>query len=102
MKIDQKIQYPAVTLNGTQKNTAASSVKETSGADNTGKTDFSVSISKTAGQLSKAAELSATASTSEFEVRQDKIDSIREQLASGNYNISGKDVAIKMLNALTG
>jgi len=37
---------------------------------------------------------------SEDDVRLDKVAAIREQLAKGNYNISGKDVADKILNAL--
>lgn len=34
------------------------------------------------------------------EIRRAKIAAIRDQLASGNYNISGKDVANKILEAL--
>ena len=36
------------------------------------------------------------------EIRRQKVDAIRQQLASGTYNISGKDVADKILNALKG
>ncbi len=100
MKIDQNIQYPTAALTGAQKGGGQPQAKEAASPDNTGGTAFSVSISKTAGQLSKAAELSANASTSDFEIRQDRIDSIKNQLASGNYNISGRDVATRMLNAL--
>lgn len=103
MKIDQNIQYPAAALTGAQKGGGQQpQAKEAANPDKTGGTAFSISISKTAGQLSKAAELSANASTSDFEIRQDRIDSIRDQLASGSYNISGRDVATKMLNALKG
>lgn len=35
-------------------------------------------------------------------VRQERLASIREQLAAGTYNISGKDVASKIINALKG
>ncbi len=35
------------------------------------------------------------------EVRTEKVQNISQQLASGNYNISGQDVASKMLMALT-
>jgi len=38
----------------------------------------------------------------EEEIRQTKIEVIREQLASGTYSISGKDVAAKILNILKG
>jgi len=34
------------------------------------------------------------------EIRRAKVAAIRDQLASGNYNISGKDVANKILEAL--
>lgn len=54
---------------------------------------YKVSFSPQAEQLLKAAP-------SEEEVRRDKIAAIREQLAAGSYNISGKDVAAKILNAL--
>lgn len=35
-------------------------------------------------------------------IRQNRLASIREQLSAGTYNISGKDVANKILNALKG
>jgi|GEM_PF-805919 len=97
MKIDQQIQHPAVTPGNTQKIGFPDSAKEAPNAD---KSAFNISISKEAGQLLKVIELSASASTSEFEIRWGKVGAIREQLASGNYNISGKDVALKILNAL--
>ena len=39
-------------------------------------------------------------SQKEDEIRQAKVAAIRDQLASGNYSISGKDVADRILNAL--
>lgn len=54
---------------------------------------FTVSISSSAGQKLEAA-------ASEEEIRRAKVAAIREQLAAGSYNISGKDVAAKILNAL--
>lgn len=36
------------------------------------------------------------------ELRREKVAAIRDQLASGSYNISGRDVASKILNALKG
>jgi|SRR5450631_850538 len=54
---------------------------------------FKVSISPQAEQLRKAAP-------ADEEIRRDKVAAIRDQLASGTYNISGKDVATKILNAL--
>ena len=51
-------------------------------------------------QLSDKVKDMMAAVPSEDEVRLDKVAAIREQLAKGNYNISGKDVADKILNAL--
>lgn len=102
MKIDQKIQYQATMLNKPENNTLARSTKETSPQGKTDGGAFSVSISKTAGNLVKATELLAKTSSSEDEIRLDKINAIKEQLAAGAYNISGKDVATKILNALKG
>ena len=59
----------------------------------TGNAAFKVDISTSAEQLLKAAP-------SEEQIRRDKVEAIRNQLASGSYNISGKDVAAKILNAL--
>jgi anti-sigma28 factor (negative regulator of flagellin synthesis) len=36
------------------------------------------------------------------EARRDRLNIIRQQLAEGSYNISGKDVAAKMLKLLKG
>lgn len=48
-------------------------------------------------------ELSSTASRmSDDEARLIKLNTIRQQLAEGSYNISGKDVADKMLKILKG
>ena len=38
----------------------------------------------------------------EDKARRERLDAIRQQLATGSYNISGKDVADKMLNLLKG
>ena len=99
MKIDQNIQYQATMLNNKQKNTATRSGKETSSPGKPDGAPFSVTISRTAENLIKATELSK-APSGEDEIRPDKIAAIKDQLASGNYNISGRDVAIKILNAL--
>jgi len=48
----------------------------------------------------KATELLSRAPSGEDEIRRDKVDAIKEQLASGTYSISGKDVAAKILNSL--
>lgn len=47
--------------------------------------------------------LSSTAvQLAEDEARRERLNVIRQQLAEGSYNISGKDVAEKMLNVLKG
>lgn len=51
--------------------------------------------------LSAAAE-QMTSVDQEEEARRAKVAAIRDQLASGSYNISGKDVASKILGALKG
>ena len=75
------------------KKTAARSAEEAQAAKQPDSAAFTVSISPTAEQLLKAAP-------TEEEIRRDKVAAIRDQLASGSYNISGKDVASKILNAL--
>ncbi|BCS52367.1 flagellar biosynthesis anti-sigma factor FlgM [Geobacter sp. SVR] len=51
--------------------------------------------------LSKALEQPAAApAEDDEEIRRARVAAIREQLASGSYNISGKDVASKILNAI--
>lgn len=49
-----------------------------------------VTISSTAAQLA------------EDEARRERLNAIRQRLSEGSYNISGKDVADKMLNLLKG
>jgi len=45
---------------------------------------------------------SAAVQLAEDEARRERLNSIRQQLAEGSYNISGKDVADKILNVLKG
>jgi anti-sigma28 factor (negative regulator of flagellin synthesis) len=52
---------------------------------------------------SVAVDLSSEAvQRAEDEVRRERLNIIRQQLAEGSYNISGKDVATKILNVLKG
>ena len=53
-------------------------------------------------QISAAVERMKAPSTENDAVRLDKVEAIRNQLASGTYNLSGKDVANKILKALKG
>lgn len=53
--------------------------------------------------LSDAVALSVTAvQMAEDEARRERLNVIRHQLAEGSYNISGKDVADKILTVLKG
>lgn len=51
-------------------------------------------------QLSNMVEKLSGVQPSSGEIRTDKVQQISSQLASGSYNISGQDVAAKMLLAL--
>lgn len=77
------------------KKSAARPAEEAKTAQKPADAAFKVSFSPMAEQLIKA-------TPSEETIRREKVDAIREQLASGTYNISGKDVAVKILNALKG
>jgi anti-sigma28 factor (negative regulator of flagellin synthesis) len=52
-------------------------------------------------QLTNTVEKLASVQPSSGEIRPEKVQNISQQLASGNYAISGQDVAAKMLLALT-
>lgn len=102
MKIDQNIQLSPTKLEGTHKTTTTRTSKDAAAPDKAGAAAFSVTISKTAGQLAKATDLLTKAPETEDSVRRERVATIKEQLASGSYTISGKDVAAKILNALKG
>ena len=51
-------------------------------------------------QLTNMVEKLSGVQPSSGEVRSEKVQSISQQLANGSYNISGQDVAAKMLLAL--
>lgn len=51
-------------------------------------------------QLTNMVEKLSSVQPSSGEVRPDKVQQISTQLANGSYNISGQDVAAKMLLAL--
>ena len=55
---------------------------------------YSVELSSTTGNLHKT--------QSPDEISRERVAAIRDQLASGTYNISGKDVANKILGVLKG
>lgn len=88
MKIDDRVSNYMALLNGeTVKPSVQSAVSPGSNAVADPSFD-PVTLSTTADQLA------------EDEVRRGRLDLIRQQLAEGSYNISGKDVADKILKVL--
>ena len=93
MKIDDIVQNRATSLDIIQRKTAAKADKNAKTQAN--KPDaFSVKLSSALEQMK------STSSLENDDARRDKVAAIRKQLASGTYNISGKDVASKILNAI--
>ena len=90
MKIDDRVSnYMALLNSGAVK--PAAQPGHAAGSHAAAETSPSeVSLSPTAVELA------------EDEARRDRLNAIRQQLAEGSYNISGKDVAEKMLNVLKG
>jgi flagellar biosynthesis anti-sigma factor FlgM len=90
MKIDERLSnymallkdaYPPVSTH-----TAKNSRQQLPATDNS----VTVKVSDSAAQLA------------EDETRRKRLEAIRRQLADGSYNISGKDVADKILKVLKG
>jgi len=94
MKIDTGIQPLARPQSKTTTGSAALKSGDAQSAQEGGGA-FSVKLSSTTEKL-----LSGT--PSEESINWDNVNSVKNQLAAGTYNISGKDVATKMLKALTG
>ncbi|MEI6305388.1 MAG: flagellar biosynthesis anti-sigma factor FlgM [Deltaproteobacteria bacterium] len=93
MKIDDIVQNRATSLDILQRKTSEKADKNAKTQAN--KPDaFSVKLSSALEQMK------STASLENDDARRDKVAAIRKQLASGTYNISGKDVASKILNAI--
>ena len=90
MKIDDRVSNYIALLNSEAVKPAAQSV-DVSGARTIAETaPVVVALSSTALQLA------------DDEARRERLNVIRQQLAEGSYNISGKDVANKILNMLKG
>lgn len=90
MKIDDRVSNYMALLNSEAAKPAVQS-PDGSVAQNVAKdAPVAVALSATAVQLA------------EDEARRERLNIIRQQLAEGSYNISGKDVADKMLNVLKG
>jgi len=94
MKIETGIQPAIRPQNKTIKNSSAQKSTDAQSAQEDGDA-FSVKLSSTTEKL-------LSGSPAEEPINWDKVTSIKNQLAAGTYNISGKDVATKMLNALIG
>lgn len=90
MKIDDRISNYMALLNDEAAKPPAPSAAATGSQGIAEKHPVAVDLSPTAVQLA------------EDEARRARLDVIRQQLAEGSYNISGKDVADKMLNVLKG
>jgi len=88
MKIDDRLSNYMSILNNESAKPAA-------------RTKGNVGQSSLHGSDAVSVELSSAASQmAEDEARLEKLHTIRQQLAEGSYNISGKDVAEKMLKIL--
>lgn len=90
MKIDDRISNYMALLNSETAKPAAHSGDMAGLQGSAEAAPVAVDLSPTAVQLA------------EDEARRDRLNLIRQQLAEGSYNISGKDVADKMLNVLKG
>jgi negative regulator of flagellin synthesis FlgM len=92
MKIENGTMSSITQMEAQLKKTAAQPVTEPAQQVKSSDEAFSVAISLKAEQLSKP--------QNQDEISHDRVTAIREQLASGTYNISGKDVANKILGVL--
>ena len=94
MKIDTGIRSLAGPQGKTIKDSTARKGADIQSTQDEGDA-FSVKLSSTTEKLLSGA-------LAEDTISWEKVTSIRDQLAAGTYNISGRDVATKMLNALMG
>jgi anti-sigma28 factor (negative regulator of flagellin synthesis) len=90
MKIDDRVSNYLALLNSEAALPAAHPVGTFGSREAAEAPHVAVDLSPTAVQLA------------EDEARRERLNVIRQQLAEGSYNISGKDVADKMLNVLKG
>ncbi len=88
MKIEDRLSNYMALLNSDAGKPASSSKENSGQAVSPENTAVNVELSATAAQMS------------DDQARLDKLNAIRQQLAEGSYNISGKDVAEKMLKIL--
>jgi flagellar biosynthesis anti-sigma factor FlgM len=95
MKIDTAQQNYAAELDSAHRKPDAKPTVESRQPLQAGSATFNVSLSTQAQQAAAQDKV-------EEEASRTRVDAIREQLASGTYSISGKDVATKMLRLLKG
>jgi negative regulator of flagellin synthesis FlgM len=92
MKIENETMSSIAQMEAQQKKAASHTVTESAQTVKSSDEAFRVDISSKAEQLSKP--------QNQDEISRDRVAAIRDQLASGTYNISGKDVANKILGVL--
>ena len=90
MKIDDRVSGYMAILNSSPPKPAAQNTRSTEKQSAVATSAFSVQLSKAATQQS------------EDSARLEKLGTIRRQLAEGTYNISGRDVADKILKVIKG
>jgi negative regulator of flagellin synthesis FlgM len=88
MKIDDRLSNYMSLLNSSDSSPSARTKGDSATAAASGSSAVNVDLSAAASQMA------------EDQARFDKLNTIRQQLAEGSYNISGKDVAEKMLKIL--
>jgi flagellar biosynthesis anti-sigma factor FlgM len=91
MNIENNTTNPASHLEALRNRAVAPTAAESPHAAKTTDEAFRVDISPTAEQVK---------SQDTDEISHDKVAAIRDRLAAGTYNISGKDVAKKILGVL--
>ncbi|MDD2899214.1 MAG: flagellar biosynthesis anti-sigma factor FlgM [Desulfuromonadaceae bacterium] len=90
MKVDERVSGYLDLLQKEAAKTSVSAGSEAPVSADAVPTPVAVDISSAASQLA------------DDEARRERLNAIRQQLSEGSYNISGKDVANKMLNVLKG
>jgi len=95
MKIDTGVQNYTTALDSARTISPAKPAEDSRQTRQPGKDAFSLDLSPQAQQTAAPDKVGQ-------EARRAKLDAIREQLASGTYSISGRDVASKILSLLKG
>jgi len=93
MRIEQQVQADLNKLNGTQDKKKVSSSVSSSSASDTASASDSVSLSDSAKDL--AGVKSSLQSTPE--VRSDLVAELKSKIDSGQYNVSGRQIAEKIV-----